>query len=103
MNEKRIQQVLAIEKQANAIREAMISEAAQLPSQAEKEAQVLIEKARADAEHEAREIIAKAQAEEETTNILAQVKEKIHHTETLALGNYKHAVSFVLARVVGRG
>jgi vacuolar-type H+-ATPase subunit H len=103
LNEKRIQQVLEIEKQANAIREAMIDEAAQLPSQAEKEAKALIEKSRAEAEREAREIIAKAQAEEETADILAQVKEKIHHTETLAQGHLNNAVTYVVAHVVGKG
>ena len=103
MNEKRIHQVLEIEKQANAIREAMISEAAQLPSQAEKESQTLIEKSRADAERQAREIIAKAQAEEEKANILAQVNEKIQRTESLALVNFNQAVTYVVARVVGRG
>ncbi len=103
MNEKRIQQVLEIEKQANAVREAMVSEAAQLPSQAEKESQALIEKSRADAEREAREIIAKAQAQEETAKIMTQVHEKIQQTEALAHGNLNRAVAYVLARVVGKG
>jgi len=102
LNEKRIQQVLEIEKQANTIREATINEAAQLPIQAEKEAQALIEKSRADAQEEARQLLAKAQAEEESADILSQAEQKIQHTETLALGNIQHAVAYVLARVVGR-
>lgn len=103
MNEKRIQQVLEIEKQANAIREAMIHEASQLPAQAEKEAQAMIEKSKADAEREAKQIIAKAQSEQDTNNILSDVREKIQRTESLAQGNLNQAVTYVVARVVGRG
>ena len=103
MNEKRIQQVLEIEKQANAVREAALSEAAQVPVQAEKDAQILIEKSRAEAEREAREMIQKAQAADESADITAQANSDIQKTETLAMGNFNHAVSYVLARVIGRG
>lgn len=103
MNEKRIQQVLEIEKQANAIREAMIREASQLPGQTEKEAQTLIDQSRADAEREAQAIIAKAQSEQDTESILTQVHEKIEQTESLAQGNFNHAVTYVISRVIGRG
>jgi len=48
LNEKNIQEVLEIEKQADAIHEAALHEAQQIPVQAEQEAQALIEKARAD-------------------------------------------------------
>ena len=47
MNENRIQQVLEIEKQAQEIHEKAISEAQQLPVQAEQEGQDLKESARA--------------------------------------------------------
>ena len=63
MNEKRIQQVLEIEKQAKTIHEAALHEAEQLPVLAEKEAQALIEKTRQDAQEEARRVVARAQAE----------------------------------------
>jgi vacuolar-type H+-ATPase subunit H len=103
LNEKRIQQVLEIEKQANAIREAMIHEASQLPGQAEKEAQALIDKSRADAEREARDLIAKAQSETDSNTILSEVREKISRTESLAQGNINQAVAYVISRVIGRG
>jgi hypothetical protein len=102
LNEKRIQQVLEIEKKANLIREATIDEAAQLPIQAEKEAQALIEKSRLDAEEEARQLLTKAQAEEECADIMIQTEQKIQRTETLALGNFNHAVAYVIARIIGR-
>ena len=65
LNEKLIQQVLEIEKQAQAIHEVAVREAGQLPTRAEQEAQALIEKARADAQEQARQLAADAQAQEE--------------------------------------
>lgn len=102
MNEKRIQQVLEIEKQAQAIHDKAVAAAEQLPVQAEQEAQAMIEKARADAQAEARAMIAKAQAEEEVAQILADAREKIHHVEVVAQANQSRAVKYVLNRVVGK-
>jgi vacuolar-type H+-ATPase subunit H len=102
LNEKRIQQVLEFEKQANAIRDAMIVEASQLPVQAEKEAETLIEKARQQAEAEAKKLIESAHAEEETAEIMAQAEATVKRTEALALGNMNSAVTYVIARVIGR-
>ena len=102
MNENRIQQVLEIEKQANAIRDEMISEADQLPIQAQKEAQAILEKARADSELEAQQLIANAQADQESADILSQADDKTRRTETLAKGNFNQAVAYVVARVIGR-
>jgi vacuolar-type H+-ATPase subunit H len=102
LNEKRIQQVLDIEKDADAIHNQAVEQAKLLPLQAEQEAQALIEKARLDAEAEAKGLIAAAQAEEERAHIVAQAEEKIRSTDVLAMGNKNKAVSYVLARVVGR-
>jgi V/A-type H+/Na+-transporting ATPase subunit G/H len=102
LNEKRIQQVLEIEKQAQSIRDAAVSDAEKLPSKAEQEAQALIEKARADAEEEARQVIAKAQADEETSRIVSEAQTKVQETEALAKKNFDQAVGYVFDRVVGR-
>jgi vacuolar-type H+-ATPase subunit H len=102
LNDKRIEQILEIEKQAQAIYDQAVNEAEQLPVQAEKEAQALIEKARQDAEEEARQIISKAKCEEECAQILAEAEKKVKRTETLAASNFDHAVSYVLNRVIGR-
>ena len=102
MNEKRIQQVLDLEKQARDIYEASVSEAAQIPVAAEKEAQALVEKARADAEAEARELVASAQSQEESTRMLAEAEARVKQTETLAGSNFDRAVTYVLNRVIGR-
>jgi V/A-type H+/Na+-transporting ATPase subunit G/H len=102
LDEKRIQQVLEIEKQAQAIHDDAVSEAAQLPLQADKEAQALIEKARADAQEEARQLVAKAQAAQDSEDVLTEAEERVKRIETLASGNFNRAVSYVLARVVGR-
>ncbi len=102
MNEKRIQQVLELEKQAHAIHDSAEREAEQLPVQAEKEAQDLLERARHDAQEEARRLIAGADAGDEGGRILAQAEEKARRSEALAMTNYERAVAYVLARVTGR-
>jgi F0F1-type ATP synthase membrane subunit b/b' len=91
LNEKRIQQVLEFEKQANSIRDAMIVEASQLPVQAQK-----------DAEQAAKQLVENAHAEQECADILSQAEDRVHRTETLALGNFNSAVAYVIARVIGR-
>lgn len=102
MNEKHIQQVLEIEKQAQEIHEAAMKEAQQLPVIAEQEAQALIEKARAEAQQKAREIVSEVKADEENARILSEVEEKNKQFEALAMSNLDRAVTYVLERVIGR-
>jgi vacuolar-type H+-ATPase subunit H len=102
LNEKNIQEVLEIERQADAIHTAALHEAQQIPVEAEQAAQLLIEKARAAAEEEARKIIANAQSEEESSRILSEAEDKIKRTDGLALKNHGRAVAYVMARVIGR-
>ena len=102
-NRNRIQQVLDIEKRAQAIHDAAVHEAEQYPLRAEQDAQTLIEKTKADAEEEARQLIARAQAEEESARIMAQAEEEVRRMEVLGMSNFERAVSFVLDRVAGRG
>jgi vacuolar-type H+-ATPase subunit H len=102
MNEKRIQQVLEIEKQAQQILDSAIKDAEQLPVIAEKEAQELIEKARSEAKVEASQIVAKARSEAETSRIISEAEEKTHKIENLAMKNFDRAVAFVLERVIGK-
>ncbi|HEX9838100.1 MAG TPA: hypothetical protein VGA72_02070 [Anaerolineales bacterium] len=102
MNEKHIQQVLEIEKQAQEIHEAAIREAQQLPVTAEQEAQALIEKAQAEAQQQAREMVSKVQADEESARILSEAEEKNRQFEALAMSNFDRAVAYVLERVIGR-
>jgi vacuolar-type H+-ATPase subunit H len=103
MNEKHIQQVLEIEKQAQEIHEAAIKEAQQLPMLAEQEAQALIEKAKADAQQEAREMVSKVHADDESARILSEAEEKSRQLEGQAKSNFDRAVAYVLERVAGRG
>ena len=102
MNENRIQQVLEIEKQAQEIHEIAMRDAQQLPISADQESQVVMEKARADAQVEARQLIANAQAKEETTRILVEAEEKNRQVEALAKSNFDRAVNYILDRVIGR-
>ncbi len=97
-----VQQILEIEKQAQAAYDAAMREAEQYPRQAEQEAQATIDKARADAEEEARQMLAKAQAEEESARILAQSQEEARRMEVVAMSNFDRAVSFILDRIAGR-
>ncbi|HLO18682.1 MAG TPA: hypothetical protein VK206_27875 [Anaerolineales bacterium] len=102
MDQRRIQQVLDIEKEAEEIHEAALKEAQQLPVLAEQEAQALIEKARAEAQQQAREMVSGVKADEESARILSEVEEKNKQFEALAMKNLDRAVDFVLERVVGR-
>ena len=100
MNEKHIQQVLEIEKQAQEIHEAAVREAQQLPIQAEQEAQAMIEKFRVDAQDEAQKLVTHAQADEETSRILADTEEKNKQMDAAAKKNFDRAVNYILDRVV---
>jgi vacuolar-type H+-ATPase subunit H len=102
LNEKRIQQVLEIEKEAQAIHDKALAEAEQLPVQAEQEALAMVERARADAQAEAREMIAKAQAQDEVAAILADATAKIQRIDVSAQAHMSRAVNYVLNRVVGK-
>jgi V/A-type H+/Na+-transporting ATPase subunit G/H len=102
VNEKRIQQVLEIEKKAEEIRAKAAAEAEQIPVRAEQEGQDLIDKARASAEEEARLLVAKAKAAQESASILADTDEQVRRTDTTAKINFERAVAYVLNRVVGR-
>ena len=102
MNEKHIQQVLEIEKQAQEIHDAAVKDAQQLPVTAEQEAQALIEKAQAEAHKEAREMASKVQADDESARILSEAEEKSKQLEAIAMSNLDRAVAYVLERVAGR-
>ena len=102
MDDKRIEQVLEIEKKADAYYQAAISQAAQLPRQAENEAQELISQAHAQAEEEARKLVEKAAAGEESDQISSDALEQVTKMEAVASMNLNRAITYVLARVVGR-
>ena len=102
VNEKHIQQVLEIEKQAQEMYEKAVKDAQQLPVTAEQEAQALIAKAKAEAEEEARRILAEAQAEDRANEVLADVERQKAELEAKANANLDKAVAYVLERVIGR-
>jgi hypothetical protein len=102
LNEKHIQQVLEIEKQAHTAYEQAVSEAKQIPVQAEQEAQLAVEKARAEAEEEARRRVEGANSEEESNRLLAQAEEKVRRAEAIANSNFDRAVTFALCRLAGK-
>jgi len=102
MDEKRIQEVLQIEKQAQEIYEAALREAEQLPLLASQESQSLIEKTRIEAEAEAHRLVANAEAKEECARILADAEEKSNRMKGLAMSHMERAVGYVLDRVAGR-
>ena len=102
LNEKRIQQVLDIEKQAQAVHAKAVAEAEQLPVQAEQDAQALLERVRAESQNEARDMIAKAQSQEEVDQVLTETQEKIQHIDSGAQAHMTRAVHYVLNRIVGK-
>ena len=102
MNEKNIQQVLEIEKQAQEMQDKARREAQEIPVKAEQEAQALIAKAKADAQEEARKMVASAQSDDASGNIAAEIALKNSEFEAQAKKNFAKAVAFVLERVIGR-
>ena len=102
MNEKRIQQVIEVEKQAQQILDSAKRDAEKLPIIADQEAQEIIEKARKEAREEANQIVTQARGETETARILSEAEEKTHEIENLAMKNFERAVGFVLDRVIGK-
>lgn len=102
MNENRIQQVLMIEKEAQEVAEAALREADQLPVIADQEAQAMLEKARAEALEEAKQLVAKAEATDQSATIMAEAEQKINSTKSLSAGNLEKAVAHVLDRVTGK-
>jgi V/A-type H+/Na+-transporting ATPase subunit G/H len=102
MNEKRIEQVLEIEKQAQGVLDAATREADQLPARAEQEAQAMIAQVRAEAEAEARKIVEAAEAEDRAKDIAASMAKTSSDAETKAKANLDKAVAYVLERVIGK-
>lgn len=102
MNEKRVKEVIEIEKQADEMFKKAAREAEKLPLQAEKDAQALVEKARAEAEEEARQMLASSQGKEDSARLLAEAEKQMHQNEQLAKRNFDRAVTYVISRVLGR-
>jgi len=102
LNKQRIQQVLEIEKQAQAIHDAAVHDAAQLQKQAEQEAQALIEKTKVKTQKEAQSLVDDVQVENECERIMSQSEDKSHQMEALAVEHFDRAVDYVLDQLVGR-
>jgi vacuolar-type H+-ATPase subunit H len=102
MNEKHIQQVLEIEKQAQEIQEKARRDAQEIPVKAEQEGQALIAKAKAEAQEEARKMVASAQSTGSSSQIASDMASKNSEFEALAKKNFEKAVAFVLERVIGK-
>lgn len=100
--QERIQQVVELEKQAQAVNEEAAREAEQLLIQAEKEARALLEKNRADAQAEARALVSRTSVDAESERVLAAAEESSKQSEALAMSNFERAVAYVLSRVIGR-
>ena len=97
-----IQEVLEIERRAQAIHSAAQKKAAKLPVDAQGEANTLLENAQNKAEQEARRLLEKAHAEKETERILGQADEQARQTRSVAMSHFDRAVSYVLDRIAGR-
>ncbi len=99
---KNIEQVIEIEKQAQAVSEAAVRDAEKIPAQAQEEAQALIEKIKRDAEEEARRIMENVRADEESARILSEAQEKANQTKSLAEKHLDEAVRYVIDTVSGK-
>ena len=98
-----IQEVLDIEKRAQAINQKALAEAEKLPITAEREAVNLLESSIKKAGEEAAFLVEKAKSQADVQQIHKQAEEKTEQMKTLALNHYDRAVGFVLDQVAGRG
>lgn len=103
MNEKRIQEVVKIEKQADEIFSKAVTEAERIPLLAKQETKSLIENGRSTAEKEAKVLLESSLSDDETIRILSEAESKIDHNTALAKRNFERATTYVISRVVGRG
>lgn len=102
MNEERIQEIMKIEQQVQALQEDAQRKAADLPLQAEQEVKDLLERTQKEAEEEARQIASNLQAGEITDRIRKEADEAAIQLENKAQMNLDQAVQYVLDRVAGR-
>ena len=100
--ENHIKEILAIEKQAQAIHNEAITKSEKLQKVAEQDAQRILEKARSEAKKEARYLIEQASNQDDVEEILDQVGEKIDSMKSLALNHFDRAVGYVLDQIAGR-
>jgi vacuolar-type H+-ATPase subunit H len=101
MNEKRIQEVIEIEKQAQQLLAKASRAAEDLPAKAELEAREIIEQARASAKQEAKELLERSAAEDEAAEIISRSQAKMGDDDRLAEKNMEKAVTYVLQQVIG--
>jgi vacuolar-type H+-ATPase subunit H len=102
VNERRVRQILDIESEAQAIYQEAVRKAEDLPTQAEREAQTIIEKTREDAHAQAQQLLDQAQGQDACDSILHQAREEMGHMEGLARSHFDRAVGYVLDRLTGR-
>jgi vacuolar-type H+-ATPase subunit E/Vma4 len=102
MNQKHIERVLEIEKQAQGIQDKARREAQEIPVKAEQEAHALIAKTKSEAQEEARKMIAEVQAVGASAQAAADLASNNSEIEGKARANFEKAVVFVLERVIGR-
>jgi vacuolar-type H+-ATPase subunit H len=103
LNEKRIQEVVKIEKQADEILAKAVAEAERIPMLAEQETKALIENGCSQAEKEAKVLLESSLSNDETNKILREAESTNDHNATLAKRNFERATTYVVSRVVGRG
>ena len=101
MNEKRIQEVIEIEKQAQQLLATASRAAEDLPAKAEAEAREIIERARASAKQEAQKLLERSAAEDEAAEIIAKSQATMAEGDRLAEKNMEKAVTYVLQQVIG--
>ncbi len=102
MNERRIEQVMQIENQAQRVLDKAKDDAARLPVEAEREAQAILERTRTEARAEAEKLIEAAAAEAETQRIISEAETRIREADEVARRNIDRAVQFVVDKVLGK-
>ena len=101
VNEKRIREVIEVEKQALELLAQAQREAERLPVEAESAAREMIDKARVAARDEARKLVEQATSEEQAAEIIVRARAAMAERAKKANENFERAVTYVLERLVG--
>ena len=97
-----VQEIIDIEKRAQAIYKSAVEEAEKLPLTAEQQAQNLLDKSTQEAEEEADRLLEDAHSVKDVETILAQASEKAEQMKSLAMNHFDRAVGYILDQVAGR-
>ena len=101
MNEKYLKKILSVEAEAQAAYDQAIEESNQLPAEAQKKVEKLLEKTRDQAHAEAEKILQEAYDQSNFDETQRKNENEIKKFESHAAANHDRAVEYVIKALLG--